>query len=142
MGFSKFLTSLTDNREKVNKQKKPMNAELQQGSYYLDKRRQMSVRMQPNLRLIEAFTSEPPVMGGGGAGEPPVMGGGGAGEPPVIAAGGGAGEPPKRPAVVVSADDESDDEGDLNALEAKFQTLLSKYGTTYKTYMEQYIKNV
>ena len=90
MGFSKFLTSLTDNREKVNQRSQPMNAELQQGSYYLDKRRQMSMRMKPNLRLIEAFTSEPPPPGAGGGGVgPPSTWGGGAPAPPRTGGGGG-----------------------------------------------------
>ena len=34
MGFSKFLTSLTKNREEVNNRSQPINAELQQGTYF------------------------------------------------------------------------------------------------------------
>ena len=110
MGFSKFLTSLTKNREEVNNRSQPINAELQQGTYYLDRRRQMSMKLKPNLKLIEAFTSEPPTTGSDGGGLPPTMpgsdGGGlpptmpgsdGGGLPPPTLGGGGAGRPPTMP---------------------------------------------
>ena len=134
MSFSQFLSTLTHGKD-APPLHNPLNAELYQGEYYLDRKREMTMRLKPNLKLIEAYNSpklsqssrgyvsrnvregfsQNDYVGGGGSGEPPPddnLGGGGAGEPP------------------------SDDEGELGALEDKFNTLLSKYGTTYKSYMQ------
>ena len=127
MSFSRFLSTLT-HKEGESSLQNPLDAELYQGEYYLDRKREMTMRLRPNLKLIEGFNSTKVSPGSRGfirEGFTQEVGRDGAGEAPTDNefGGGGAGETPS-------------DSEELSALEDKFNSLLSKYGTTHKSYMQ------
>ena len=103
----------------------PWNGEFQQGKYYLDRKREMTMRMKPRMKLIEQFDTMT-------VAPPPYLVG-------------------KKGNVYDNNDihnkllfEKDDNSKELNQLSGRFQKELSEYGRVYKNYIEninRYVNN-